>query len=110
VNGQTLQLNSTVSIDRMSTEGLLQASGLVEYDPNELAKLLASYAGQGVQVQGDRQVRFQISGPLLANSKKESTAHWMQRWNATAEAGWSSAGAYGLLLGGGRLQAKLSDG
>ena len=105
VNGQTLQLNSSVSIERMSTEGLLQASGLVEYDAEELAKLLASYAGQGVQVQGDRQVRFQISGPIFDNA-----ANWMSRWNATAEAGWSSAGAYGLLLGGGRLQGTLSDG
>ena len=115
VHGQTLQLNSTASIDRASTEGMLQASGLVEYAPEELAKLIASYAGSGMQVQGDRQVRFQISGPLFAQSKSaqsksESTAHWSQRWNATAEAGWSSAGAYGLLLGGGRLQATLRDG
>ena len=105
VNGQTLQLNSSVSIERMSTEGLLQASGLVEYDAEELAKLVASYAGQGVQVQGDRQVRFQMSGPLF-----DDTALGMERWNATAEAGWSSAGAYGLLLGGGRLQGTLSEG
>ena len=120
VHGQTLQLNSTASIDRASTEGLLQASGLVDYDAEELAKLIASYAGSGMQVQGDRQVRFQISGPLFAQSistqskhtqsKSESTPHWSQRWNATAEAGWSSAGAYGLLLGGGRLQATLRDG
>ena len=115
VQGETLQLNSTASIDRASTEGMLQASGLVEYAPEELAKLIASYAGSGMQVQGDRQVRFQISGPLFAQSKSaqsknESTVHWSQRWNATAEAGWSSAGAYGLLLGGGRLQATLRDG
>ncbi len=110
VHGQTLQLNSSASIDRVSTDGLLQASGLVEYAPEELTKLVASYAGLGMQVQGDRQVRFQISGPLFASAKNVSTAHWSHRWNATAEAGWSSAGAYGLLLGGGRLQGKLSEG
>ena len=110
VNGQTLQLNSSASIDRVSSEGLLQASGLVEYDSEELAKLIASYAGQGVQVQGDRQVRFQIRGPLFAQSKNDRPAHWSHRWNGTAEAGWSSAGAYGLLLGGGRLQGALRDG
>ncbi len=110
VHGQTLQLNGSASIDRVSTEGLLQTSGLVEYAPEELTKLIASYTGQGMQVQGDRQVRFQISGPLFAKSNTESTAHWSHRWNATAEAGWSSASVYGLLLGGGRLQGSLRDG
>ena len=110
VHGQTLQLNSTASIDRVSTEGLLQASGLMEYAPEELTRLIASYAGSGMQVQGDRQVRFQIGGPLFAQPKNERSPHWSRRWNATAEAGWSSAGAYGLLLGGGRLQATLRDG
>ena len=105
VHGQTLQLNSSLSIDRLSTEGLLQASGLVEYASEELAKLMASYAGQGIQLQGDRQVRFQINGPLF-----NETAHWSQRWSGTAEAGWASAGAYGLMLGGGRLQGTLRDG
>ncbi len=109
VHGQTLQLNGSASIDRVRTEGLLQTSGLVEYAPEELAKLLASYTGQAVQLQGDKQVRFQISGPLFETSTTAAT-HWSQRWNATAEAGWSSAGVYGLLLGGGRLQGSLHEG
>jgi len=110
VHGQTLQLNGLASLDRVRTEGLLQASGLVEYAPETLTKLIASYAGQDVQVQGDRQIRFQISGPLFAQSPADSAAHWSHRWNATAEAPWSSASLYGLLLGGGRLQGALREG
>ncbi len=105
LRGQTLQLKSSASVEQLRTAGNLQASGLVEYDPQQLAKLIASYAGQGVQLDGDRQVRFQIAGSLF-----DSTAHWSQRWNAAAEAGWSSAGVFGLPLGGGRLQAALRDG
>ena len=109
VRGETLRLNSSASLDRVRTEGRLQASGLVEYDPNELAKLVASYTGQGMQLQGDRQVRFQIAGSLF-DSVTGVSPHWSHRWNATAEAGWSSAGAYGLPLGGGRLQGTLREG
>ena len=105
LRGQTLQLKSSASVDQVRTAGLLQASGLVEYDPRELAKLVASYAGQGVQLEGDRQVRFQIAGSL-----SDVTVHWSQRWNASAEAGWSSAGLVGMPLGGGRLQGTLREG
>jgi len=105
VRGKTLRLNSSASLDRASTERLLQANGLLEYDPQELAKLVASFGGDAVQLQGDQQVRFQVAGSL-----SDSTAHWSNRWEVTAEAGWSSAGAYGLLLGGGRLQGTLREG
>ena len=109
VNGKTLKLTSSAAIDRVSTEAALQANGLVEYAPEELAKLVASYAGQHIQLQGDRQVRFQVAGPLLANASSAAT-HWSKSWDITAEAGWSSAGAYGLPLGGGKLQGSLREG
>ncbi|MGI9427402.1 MAG: hypothetical protein ACR2NM_02010, partial [Bythopirellula sp.] len=109
VRGQTLSLNSTVRVDRVSSDGMLQASGLVEYDPNELAKLVASYAGQGVGLQGDRQVRFQVEGPLFATDAN-GAAHWSHRWQASGDGGWASAGAYVLPLGGGRLSGTLRDG
>jgi|GEM_PF-2113617 len=106
IRGKTLRLTSSVSLDQVQTTGQLQASGLLEYDPNELAKLVASYGGQTIQLQGDQQVRFQVAGPLLG----EANTHWAHRWEANAEAGWSSAGAYGLPLGGGRLSGTLHKG
>ncbi len=109
VVGKTLQLSSSATIQRVSTEALLQANGLVEYAPEELAKLVASFAGQEVQLQGDRQVRFQLAGPLRTTPNAPSS-HWTHSWDVTGEAGWSSAGVYGLPLGGGKLKGSLRDG
>lgn len=109
VRGKTLQLNSTATLDRATTEAQLQANGLLEYDANELAKLIASYAGRGMQLQGDQKVRFQLAGPLF-DPVDQPPMHWSHRWNASAEAGWASAGAYGLPLGGGRLLGTLRAG
>jgi len=109
VNGKTLRLNGSAILDQLSSAGLLQANGLVEYDPAELAKLVASYGGQGIQLQGDQQVRFQVAGPLF-ESGNGVPKHWSERWQATAEAGWSSAALYGLPLSSGKLQGTLRDG
>ena len=109
IQGKTLRLNSSAGVDRLSTEGLLQANGLLEYDATELAKLVASYTGQGVKIQGDQQVRFQLAGSL-SERPGNAPPHWTQQWNMTAEAGWASAGAYGLPIGGGRLIGTLQAG
>jgi hypothetical protein len=105
VQGQTLQLSSTVRIDQVRSAPQLETSGLVEYAPQQLAQLIASYAGPGIQWQGDGQVRFQVAGPL-----KSSSAHWSERWQWRAEAGWQQGTAYGLPLGGGRLKAEVRAG
>lgn len=108
VRGQTLQLSSSATIDRVSTVGALNANGLIEYAPEQLTNLIASYAGPEVQLVGDRQVRFQVAGPLFGTA--QATTNWSHAWEVTAEAGWTSAGAFGLPLGGGRLKAALRDG
>ncbi|MEM8946280.1 MAG: hypothetical protein AAGD11_13990 [Planctomycetota bacterium] len=108
IQGETLRLSSNASIDRLSSVGVLQANGLVEYAPEQLAQLIASYAGREVQLQGDRQVRFQVTGPLLTGQGAKT--HWSHVWDVGAEAGWSSAGVYGLPLGGGKLKGTLRDG
>jgi hypothetical protein len=105
VRGQTLQLSSTVRIDQLRSAPQLETSGLVEYAPQQLAQLIASYAGPGIQWQGDGQVRFQVAGPL-----KSSSTHWSKRWQWRAEAGWQQGTAYGLPLGGGRLQGEVREG
>lgn len=109
VQGKTLQLSSSAIVERVSSDGMLSANGLVEYVPAELAQLVAAYAGNEVQLQGDRQVRFQVAGPLFAAANSQAS-HWSHTWDATAEAGWTSAGAYGMPLGGGKLKGSLREG
>ena len=105
VRGQTLQLSTNATVERATADATLQANGLVEYAPEQLAQLVSSYAGREVQLQGDRQVRFQVAGPLAAGA-----THWSHSWDIAAEAGWSSAGVYGLPLGGGKLSGSLRNG
>ena len=110
LTGQTVQLNAAVTVDKLRTEALLQTSGTAEYSAAALARLLAAYLGPEVQVQGDRQVRFQAAGRLSSPTPAGASRHWSQRWQATASAGWSAASVYGLALGAGQLQATLDKG
>ncbi|MEE9589385.1 MAG: hypothetical protein V3V97_15345 [Hyphomicrobiaceae bacterium] len=64
--------------------------------------------GPEFTLHGDRQVRFQLAGQL--NDPSRGSTHWSQRFSASADAGWTAASAFGLPLGGGRLEGTLRDG
>ena len=110
VQGKTLRLSGSAGVDKLRTEGLLRANGILDYDPTELAQLVEAYFGPEVKLQGDRQVRFQAAGKLFDDEQHASQTHWSQRWNVTVDAGWSAASIHGLSLSGGRLRGKLCDG
>ncbi len=108
LNGQTIQLGGAASVDKLQGEALLNAGGTLEYDPDALAKLVRTYLGPEVRLQGDRKVRFQLAGRL--NDPSNAAAHWSQRFSASADAGWTVASVFGLPLGGGQLKGTLRGG
>ncbi|NOY30544.1 MAG: hypothetical protein GXP28_10330 [Planctomycetes bacterium] len=102
LTGQTIRLSGSATLEQMKT---VQTAGTLEYQEEALDQLLASYLGPEVRFQGDRQVRFQVSGSLA-----DSETHWSRRWNIATDAGWSTATVYGLPLSAGRVQGTLRDG
>ena len=108
INGNTVQLTGRALIDKPTTEQRLQADGMLQYDSEEFAKLLASYLGPEVQIYGDRQIRFEVAGKLAQDPV--APLHWSQRFEVTADAGWSSAAVYGLPIGAGQLRGTIAQG
>ena len=106
--GQTLRVDGSAGVARLKTSGDLQASGALQYDSQALANLLSAYLGPDVQLQGDRQVRFQLAGSLYGGDGV--AAHWSNLWNGSAEAGWTSGNVFGLAVGNGKLQGALQNG
>jgi len=102
LTGQTVRLLGSATLEQLKT---VQAAGTLEYQEEALDQLLASYLGPEVRLQGDRQLRFQVSGSLA-----DSETHWSRRWNISTDAGWSTATVYGLPLSAGRVQGTLRDG
>ncbi len=110
LTGQTVRLSGSATLDKPATEGLLQASGTLEYREETLDQLLASYLGPEVRLQGDRQVRFQVTGQLTDSKTAAEPTHWSRRWTVSTDAGWSTATVYGLPLSAGRVKGSLRDG
>ena len=108
LNGQTVRLGGSASVDKLRGAATVNAGGTLEYDPDALAKLLRSYLGPEVQLQGDRKVDFQLAGQL--SGPNGDSAHWSQRFSGSAKAGWTVGSVFGLPLGGGRLEGTLRDG
>jgi hypothetical protein len=108
LNGKTVQLGGSATVDHVQAEALVQAGGTLQYDSAALARLIAAYLGPEVRLQGDRQVRFELAGELRDVSG--APRHWSERWTAGADAGWTAASVFGLPVGGGKLQGRLRDG
>jgi len=110
LTGQTFRLLGSATLDQLATERLLRAVGTLEYQEEALDQLLATYLGPEVRLQGDRRVRFQVSGSLADAETSGEPLHWSRRWNVSTDAGWSTAMVYGLPLSAGRVQGTLRDG
>lgn len=106
--GDTLRLDASSGVEQLRTVGNLRASGALQYDSQALAKLLTTYLGPDVQLLGDRVVRFELAGQLFGD--ESVSAHWSDKWNATAEAGWTGGNVFGLAVGNGRLSGELKQG
>ena len=108
INGRTIRLDGAASVNNLSNSGEVEASGALQYDSDTLAQLLATYLGPEFQLQGDRQVRFNLKGQLADTDGV--SAHWSKLWSASAEAGWTNGNVFGLTVGDGKLRGALKDG
>lgn len=108
LNGNTVRLSGSATVDKLRGDGQVQAGGMLQYDSAALAKLIATYLGPEFQVQGDRQVKFDLAGQLRDPGGAER--HWSERWTVEADAGWTAASVFGLQVGQGQLQGRLRDG
>ncbi|MCA9234762.1 MAG: hypothetical protein KDA44_04800 [Planctomycetales bacterium] len=122
VEGRTVQLSGTAGIDQLRTRTALRGDVNLTYDAGQLAQLLSTYLGPGVQIQGANQAHLQLAGALrqspLADVSGASAAQlastnntpWARRWQAKLETGWSTANFYGLPLSAARVTTTLNDG
>jgi len=110
LNSETLRLGGQASIEQLSSEQQLKAKGEVRYDAQALSRLLLLTLGPDVRLQGDEAVRFEVAGRLSQPGAASGPVEWAKRWQASADAGWSSASLYGLAMGAGKLEGKLVNG
>ena len=73
---------------------------------------MASYAGPGVRIEGDRRVTFAASGSLGGGRRdpRHRTVHWSRTLQVQSDAGWNRGALYGMQVGAGRVQARLANG
>ena len=110
LQGKTLQLSGNVSIDQLSSTQMLQTQGQLQYDAQELARLLVGYLGPEVQVRGDQKMQFAIAGPLSELNASEDPLAWAKNWSLAADAGWVGASLYGLPVGSGKFAGEMRNG
>lgn len=114
--GSTIELAGDASIERVQTAPAIRGEVRVAYAAAELSRLLASYFGPGLQLQGANEARVRFAGRLddASESALASTAssppHWSRRWNIISQAGWSTGTLYGLPLGQAKLQVNFDGG
>ena len=106
VDSPTLRGSATGQVNRLQSDAELQINGVVDYDLQQWAPVIAAKLGPGFRIAGRDQATFQVAGKL----NSPSAAHWSQRLTGRVEAPWSSAVAYGLPIGPGRLGLALSQG
>lgn len=123
VRSQMLSATVTGKIDRPSTDGAVQLAGTMDYDLAQLAPLIAESVGEGIQLAGRHQGRFELAGLLspaasepgmsqtpLRQASASPAQHWSQRWSGRVAAPWTRASLYGLPIGQGTLAVQLSNG
>lgn len=107
IDGQSMKLVGKAEWDKPLANGPIGVAGHLEYDPATVARLIASYTGPQVNVQGDRMLRFEARGRLPQTGGNE---HWSRMWQGRAETGWTSASVFGLPISAAKFQAELGDG
>ncbi len=126
IQSNTLQANASGQIEHVSTVAQCNVNGALNYDLEQVSPLLRPYLGEGIQLNGREQARFQVVGQLLDSSSlkvqpvsyanqsairnPQSEIPWSRRVHAQLELPWGGANVYGLPVGPGKLAATLGDG
>ena len=109
VSGKVLQLQAVGHATRLASQPRANVQGQWAYDLEGLTAILAGVLGPEIRLSGQHQEQFALNGPLLP--KTASPAQRVAE-ELTAEAGfgWSGVDAYGVLVGAGRADARLTGG
>jgi hypothetical protein len=126
IQSNTLQVAATGQVDNLSADANTTLTGTAQYDLAQITPLLRPYLGTGIQLAGNEQARFALSGPMAGSPNLEvqpvgfatqsairnpqSVTPWSRRVRAQLEVPWSGANLYGLPVGAGKLAATLGDG
>ncbi|MFI4874113.1 MAG: hypothetical protein ACIALR_02180 [Blastopirellula sp. JB062] len=107
-----LQIAAAGEIRQWSVAPLANLQGTATYDWDQLAPLIASFAGEEVKLSGKQQSPFQISGPLGAPETESNGAFaWLSPQLAASGAlAWQQASLYGIPIGQAELKAQLNQG
>jgi translocation and assembly module TamB len=135
VASDVLKVDASGQIARVSHEREARLTGKLDYDLEQITKILQPFVGEGVQLTGRESRTFELTGPLAsatpaaadvaaskaaaaqpaaaigvaANRPVDENA-WLMRLSGRAGLGWKTADIYGFPLGQGDLEARLADG
>ncbi|UUO06600.1 hypothetical protein M4951_25060 [Blastopirellula sp. J2-11] len=116
---ETMQLSTTAvqvaaagKIQAWSTTPVANLQGNANYDWDQLAPVIAAFAGQEVKLTGKQQSPFQISGPLSTPDSESTGAFaWLSpQLSAAGSIGWQQAMLYGVPIGAANVKANLNQG
>lgn len=131
VKSNTMQAGIRGQIDQLSSAGIINVNGTLDYDLAQVTPLLKPYFGEGIELSGREQARFTLAGQLfdslhassqvaasvasdpyrVVNPNVVSTStHWSRRVHGRLEAPWGGANLYGLPVGAGLLSVDLGAG
>lgn len=107
-----VQVNAAGRVEQWSTAPVANLQGEANYDWDQLAPVIAAFAGQEVKLTGKQKSPFQIVGPLMA-PESQSTAPfaWLSpQLGAAGSIAWQQASLYGVPIGAANINAKLNEG
>lgn len=105
-----VELSLAGEVRDVSTTPFAALKGEIGYDYDHLQPNLQLLLGPSIKITGNGRQPIRISGPVLADSRQDPMNRPVVNPKLEAEAGvdWQSASGYGVNVGAGQLQAKLS--
>lgn len=135
VASDALKVDASGQVTRVSHEREAQLTGKLDYDLEQITKILQPFVGEGVRLTGRESRTFELSGPLAsampataasvaaarpvtakgaagngAASQPVDDFAWLARLSGRAGLGWKTADIYGFPIGQADIDARLNDG
>jgi len=101
----------SAQVEEVSAKAIVDMAGQYQYDLAALSRLLLPASANAVRISGRGSHPFRLSGPLAdSTSASPGGSAWWTKLSAEAGAAWDSIDAYGLQVGKGEIEGRLSDG
>lgn len=119
VTSDMINVTARGQIDAVTTAPVVDLTGEIAYDLQNVAAILASYVGSGLKMNGADKRQFVLRGPLPSyatfasqdpNAPRVQKLVWPKELVGRASLGWTSAEVYGLPLGEGSIDGALESG